>query len=90
MSGTRIASSEAVAQTAITNISKVTIPNGKNTSLSKSTVPSMKAGVELSNQILSDLKQLVVCVQKQADKFPELAKVMAERDREQKFEFGGK
>lgn len=90
MSRARIASSEAVAQTAITSISKVTIPNGKSTSLSKSTVPSMKVGVELSNQILSDLKQLVTCVQKQADKFPELAKVMAERDRKQKFEFGGK
>lgn len=90
MSRARIASSEAVAQTAITSISKVTIPNGKSTSLSKSTVPSMKAGVELSNQILSDLKQLVTCVQKQADKFPELEKVMAERDRKQKFEFGGK
>lgn len=90
MSRARIASNEAVAQTAVTSISKVTIPDSRNTSLSKSTVPSMKAGVELSNQILSDLKQLVTCVQEQADKFPALAKVMAERDRNQKFDFGGK
>ena len=50
----------------------------------------MKTGVEVSNQLLSNLGKLVKSVQTQADKFPQLAKVMAERDRQQTFNAGGK
>ena len=85
-----IASNEAVAQSAVSSISKVSIPKGKTTSLGKSTVPSMTTGVEVSNQLLSNLEELVKSVQTQADKFPQLAKVMAERDRQQTFNAGGK
>ena len=86
----KIASNEAVAQSAVSSISKVSIPKGKKTSLSQSTVPSMKTGVEVSNQLLSNLGKLVKSVQTQADKFPQLAKVMAERDRQQTFNAEGK
>ena len=88
--GELIASNEGVAQSAVSSISKVSILKGKKTSLSQSTVPSMKTGVEVSNQLLSNLEELVKSVQTQADKFPQLAKVMAERDRQQTFNAGGK
>lgn len=85
-----IASNEAVAQSAVSSISKVSIPKGKTTSLGKSTVPSMTTGVEVSNQLLSSLGKLVKGVQTQANKFPKLAKIMAERDKQVKFDAGGK
>ena len=88
--GQPIASNEAVAQSAAAVISKVSIPKGKTTSLGTSTVTSMKTGVKVSNQLLSSLGKLVKGVQTQANKFPKLAKVMAERDKQQKFDAGGK
>ena len=85
-----IASNEAVAQSVAASISNVSIPKGKTTSLGISTVSSMTTGVEVSNQLLSSLEKLVKGVQTQANKFPKLAKVMAERDRKQEFNAGGK
>ncbi|MGX7049467.1 hypothetical protein [Pseudolactococcus piscium] len=66
------------------------MPRGRTINLSQSTVPSMKAGVEVSNQLLANLGKLVKGVQTQADKFPKLAQVMAQRDQQQTFNAGGK
>ena len=86
----RVASNEATAQSAVSSISNLTMPRGRTINLSQSTVPSMKAGVEVSNQLLANLGKLVKGVQTQADKFPKLAQVMVQRDQQQTFNAGGK
>ena len=45
----RVASSEATAQSAVSSISNLTMPRGRTISLGQSTIPSMKAGCEVSN-----------------------------------------
>ena len=85
----RIASNEATAQSAVSSISRLTMPRGRTINLGQSTIPSMKAGVEVSNQLLANLEKLVKEVQTQADKFPKLAQVMSQRDQQQTFNAGG-
>lgn len=85
----RVASSEGAAQGAISKISNVSISKGTNITISKSTVAAMTDGKTLGNQILSGLEDLVSSIQDKANMFPELAAVMAERDRSQKFDAGG-
>ena len=85
----RIASNEATAQSAVSSISNLTMPRGRTINLGQSTIPSMTAGVEVSNQLLANLEKLVKEVQTQADKFPKLAQVMAQRDQQQTFNAGG-
>ena len=46
-----------------------------------SNVPSMIAGKNLSNQLMNDVSKVVSCVLAQANKFPELAYAIEERDR---------
>ena len=85
----RIASNEATAQSAVSSISNLTMPRGRTINLSQSTIPSMKTGCEVSNQLLANLEKLVKEVQTQADKFPKRAQVMAQRDQQQTFNAGG-
>ena len=85
----RIASNEATAQSAVSSISNLTMPGGRTINLGQSTIPSMKTGCEVSNQLLANLEKLVKEVQTQADKFPKLAQVMAQRDQQQTFNAGG-
>lgn len=85
----RVASNEATAQSAVSSISSLTMPRGRTINLGQSTIPSMKAGVEVSNQLLANLEKLVKEVQTQADKFTKLAQVMAQRDQQQTFNAGG-
>ena len=84
----RVASNEATAQSAVSRISNLTMPRGRMINLGQSTIPSMNAGVEVSNQLLANLEKLVNEVLTQADKFPKLAQVMAQRDQQQTFNAG--
>ena len=52
----RIASNEATAQSAVSSISNLTMPRGRTINLSQSTIPSMKTGCEVSNQLLANLE----------------------------------
>lgn len=81
----KIASNTAVANSAITGVKSVTISKGTQTTVGKSTASGLKTGVSVSNQLLSDLEQLVICVKGQSEKFPKLAEVIACRDMKTKF-----
>lgn len=81
----KIASNQDAAQNAVIGINKVSVESGTSCSLGKSNISSMKQGAEVSNQILSDLSKLVTCVNEQANKFPELAAVIASRDSQTRF-----
>lgn len=90
MAAQKIASDVASANAGVSKISKVSIPKGREVTIGKSNIQAMKTGSTLSNRLLSDLESLVKSVQTQANKFPQLAEVIAQRDSNQKFNAGGK
>lgn len=81
----KIASNTETANVAVAGVAAVTIQKGEQISLNDCSIMSMKTGMQLNNQLLSDLSQLINCVQKQSEKFPEIAKVMAIEDSQIKF-----
>ena len=70
-----ILSNDAVATEAISGIKAVSVNKGEQVSLGQSTVASMKKGAEVTNQLVSDLSQLVECVQEQSHEFPKIAEM---------------
>ena len=78
----KIASNEAVAQSAVSGIKNISVINSQSCFLNSSNISSMKDGVEVCNRLLVDLSDLVDCVKKQADKFPEIAAAISIRDRQ--------
>lgn len=81
----KIASQESTATATVTGIKNVSVSSSKTSSLSKSTISSMKTGVEVSNNLLTDISNLVTCVNEQANKFPQLAQAIAVRDSQTRF-----
>ncbi|PZL77178.1 hypothetical protein [Enterococcus plantarum] len=80
-----IASDVGAATRATTGINAVSVNKGTHVSLGKSNISSMKKGTEVTNQLLSDLSQLVDCVKEQSQKFPKIAEIMAIEDSKIKF-----
>ncbi|MDR0299640.1 MAG: TIGR04197 family type VII secretion effector [Streptococcaceae bacterium] len=78
----KINSNTVDAQEAITELVGVEASGLSNQSVNfgSSNVPSVLAGQTLSNQLMSDVSKVVACVLTQANKFPELANAIEERD----------
>ncbi|MDR1017217.1 MAG: hypothetical protein LBM02_00750 [Lachnospiraceae bacterium] len=83
-----IISNSNIAREAIAGVNGVTIANGTKVSFDKSNIDGMKKGQEANNQLMSDLKKLVTCVQKQANKFPKIADQIEQRDKVDRKAFG--
>ncbi|MBP2097993.1 hypothetical protein [Enterococcus rivorum] len=81
----KIASDISAASGAVAGIESVAVSKGKQVSFGKSTISSMKQGKEVNNQLLTNLSELVECVKKQSQKFPEIAEIMAIEDSKMKF-----
>ncbi|MEI5993271.1 hypothetical protein [Candidatus Enterococcus mansonii] len=81
----KIASDIGSASGAVSGINAVSVNKGSQVSLGKSNISSMKKGAEVTNQLLSDLSQLIDCVKEQGQKFPKIAKIMAIEDSKIKF-----
>ncbi|AYG01129.1 TIGR04197 family type VII secretion effector [Lactococcus allomyrinae] len=82
MAAGKIKSNTVDAQEAIAELIGVDASGLSNQSVNfgSSTVPSMLAGQTLSNQLMSDVSKVVSCILLQANKFPELANAIEERD----------
>ncbi|MBK1983957.1 hypothetical protein JI640_08845 [Listeria ivanovii subsp. londoniensis] len=80
-----IASNSGLAQTAVSDVTTVSVDMGEQVSLYKSNLSSMKSGKKLNNQLLTDLVDLINCVQEQSEKFPKIAKMMDLQDSQIKF-----
>lgn len=76
----KISSSTETASSVITGVTSIVLQKGEQVSLGKSTITSIKTGIEVNNQLLSDLSQLINCVQTQSEKFPEIAEMIAIKD----------
>lgn len=81
----KIASDTGTANNAITSVNSVSVNKGQQASLDKSNITSMTKGAEVTNQLLSDLSQLIDCVKEQSQKFPKIAEIMAIEDAKIKF-----
>ncbi|MBP2100072.1 hypothetical protein [Enterococcus rivorum] len=75
-----IASDIGTATAAVGGLQSVSVNKGQQVTLGTSTVASMKAGAELSNQLLSNLSDLVECVKEQSQSFPKIAEMIAIED----------
>lgn len=80
-----IASNLDAAKSATSNLDSVLVNKGQQVSLGKSNIASMKTGMTVNNQLMTNLDQLVSCVQQQSQKFPKLAELIAIRDSQVKF-----
>ncbi|MDR0298474.1 MAG: TIGR04197 family type VII secretion effector [Streptococcaceae bacterium] len=78
----KISSKSIEAQEAIAELVGLDASGFSNQSVDfgSSNVPSMQAGQALSNQLMHDVSKIVSCVLTQANKFPELANAIEERD----------
>lgn len=80
-----IASNLDAAKSATSSLDSVLVTKGQQVSLGKSNIASMKTGMTVNNQLMTNLDQLVSCVQQQSQKFPKLAELIAIRDSQVKF-----
>lgn len=87
---TKIASNLGAAQAAVTGIQRISTESSGTVTMVLSNVNSMKDGTQVANELLSNLNQLVDCVKVQADKFPQIAKIIALRDSQAEFKAGEK
>ncbi|GAB2021047.1 hypothetical protein RyT2_01290 [Pseudolactococcus yaeyamensis] len=78
----KIKSSTVDAQSAISELTGISATNFANQSVdfSSSNISSMLAGQTLANQLMNQTSKVVSCVLSQANKFPELAHAIEERD----------
>ena len=81
----KIASNTSVANLAVTEINSISINRGQQVILGKSNIASIKTGIIVNNQLMSNLDQLVGCVKQQSQKFPEIAEMIELRDSQVKF-----
>ena len=75
----QIKSSTVDAQSAISELTGISATNFANQSVDFSS-SNMLAGQTLANQLMNQTSKVVSCVLSQANKFPELAHVIEERD----------
>ncbi|GAB7391634.1 TIGR04197 family type VII secretion effector [Lactococcus garvieae] len=81
MSSGKIKSSAVDAQNAISELTGLKgITTSKTVDFGESTVSSMLNGKQLANSLMGDVSQVISCVLTQANKFPELAQSIEERD----------
>ncbi|WP_251713395.1 TIGR04197 family type VII secretion effector [Lactococcus ileimucosae] len=81
MSTNKIKSSTVEAQAAISELTGLKENfTSQTVEFGESNVPSMISGKKLTNKLMNDVSKVVSCVLSQANKFPELAQKIEERD----------
>ncbi|KXF71667.1 hypothetical protein [Enterococcus faecalis] len=76
-----IKSDISVAQEAVSHYGKSGSIN-KMSTLGESNLSGMKTAMEVSNEIIGEVLKLQSGIKKQADKFPKLASVIEQRDKQ--------
>lgn len=86
----KITSNISAAQQAVSKLTGITKElKTPSVSFSGSTVSSMTKGKKVNAQVLTDLTNLANCIWKQAEKFPQLAEKIEQRDQQDAGQFGG-
>ena len=76
-----IKSDTGVANDAVSKYGNSGNVSSKSSSLGESNLSGMKNAVEVSNKIVGDMMTLHSGIKKQADKFPQLASAIEQRDK---------
>lgn len=84
----KIASDMGAANSSINGLQRVTEERFGSFSLSSSNIKGMETGTKVGNQLLDNINKLTNSVKKQADKFPQIAKIIEARDNEEAAKFG--
>lgn len=79
ISSDTISAHDAIAK--IVDVSHGSLTN-QHATLGFSNVAGMKKAVQASNQMIKDVSKLVSCTCEHAEKIPELAKIIEQRDNE--------
>lgn len=80
MAAGTIKSNTVDAQDAISELTGVQVSNFQTIELGESKVESMKNGAQMANELMGNVSKVVACILAQANKFPELAHRIEERD----------
>lgn len=83
----KISSNYDVVVSAVSGFSQINNSKGQQFSLGQSNVAGMKQAVEISNSIITDLTKLETVVKEQANKFPQLASLIEQRDQQDSTDF---
>ncbi|TYC49061.1 hypothetical protein ESZ50_07390 [Weissella muntiaci] len=84
----KIASNIGAASSSISGLQHVTEARLGGFGLSGSNLKGMQTGAKVGNQLMNDINQLTSSVKKQADKFPQIAKIIEVRDSSEAAKFG--
>lgn len=76
----KIKSNTADAQEAVAELTGLQVSSFQTVELGESNVTSMTNGEQMANELLGNVSKAVSCVLAQANKFPELAQRIEERD----------
>lgn len=79
----KIASNLDMANSSISGIQQVINEEFTDFSISSSNLKGIETGTEVGNQLLNNINKLTDSVKKQANKFPQIAKIIEERDNNQ-------
>lgn len=83
----KVSSNYDVALSAVSEFSQIGNSKGQQFSLGQSNIAGMKQAMEISNRIITDLTKLEIAVKEQANKFPQLASVIEQRDQQDSADF---
>ncbi|MFI3202311.1 MAG: hypothetical protein R3Y54_12475 [Eubacteriales bacterium] len=69
-----------IAQETVAGLENIKLTMYRHGSIRRSNIDSMKRGMEVNTEIFSNLNNVVASIKTQANKFPEIAKIMAAQD----------
>lgn len=78
----KIVSSTGAAVAAVAGIQAVTLHKGQHVALNRSHLAGLQAGSKVNNQLLPDLSELITCIRMQSEKFPQIAEMIALKERQ--------
>lgn len=78
------------AQGAVGKFTHLSNQTGQHFDLNKSNISGMKQAVKVSNHVVEDLSKLQSSIKAKSDQFPQLARVIEQRDKQDGIEFAKK
>ncbi|GAK30130.1 hypothetical protein WOSG25_012270 [Weissella oryzae SG25] len=84
----KIASNVGAASSSISGLQRIAEGSLGGFGLSGSNLKGMQAGTKVGNQLMGDINKLTSSVKKQADKFPQIARIIEARDSSEAAKFG--
>ncbi|MCJ1976686.1 hypothetical protein [Pseudolactococcus paracarnosus] len=85
-----IRSDVGAAQGAVGKFNNLSSQMGHHFDLNRSNIAGMKQAVKVSNHVVEDLSKLQSSIKEKADQFPQLARVIEQRDKQDSVELSSR